>query len=142
MAKVRYNKSEIFKRMWELLRETKNATRSWALRMAWQEAKENTAQVVEADEWFSNFLSSFENCEDRRVSFKQGRCFERNLPKLDLPYLTSDFFMGIVNGRVITVQKDSEECRSFYGKITAYSSYISEKYYVTIKNREEDRWNR
>lgn len=142
MAKVKYNKSEIFKRMWELIREVKNATRSWALRAAWQETKENTAQVVEVDEWFTNFLASFENCVDRRVSYKQGRCFERNLPENSRPYNEDCFFLGIVGDRVVSLQKSSENCRTFYGKVSAYSTYIREEYYVTIKNREEDRWNR
>lgn len=84
--------------------------------------------------WFKEvFLPSFENCEGRRVSEKQGEIFRKYLDFSKEQY-NAEYYTKEIDGKIITLQMSSVFNGCHYNKTGRHTDYRTE-YYITIKNR-------
>lgn len=81
--------------------------------------------------WFKEvFLSSFENCNGKRVSEKQGQIFEKYLD-FESERDNATYYSKIVDNRKIRLQVSSVFNGCYYDKKGRHTSYKTE-YYITI----------
>ena len=81
--------------------------------------------------WFKEvFLPSFENCNGRRVSEKQGMIFEKYLD-FESERDNATYYSKVVDNRKIRLQVSSAFNGCYYDKKGRHTNYKTE-YYITI----------
>lgn len=82
--------------------------------------------------WFKEiFLPSFEICNGKRVTEKQGMIFEKYL---DFSHSNdnAEYFIKVIDNKKIKLQKSSAFNGCYYNKSGRHTRYITE-YYITIE---------
>ena len=83
--------------------------------------------------WFKEvFLPSLEDCKGKRISEKQGMIFEKYLD-FDYSNDNAEYFIKIINGKKIKLQKSSVFNGCYYNKSGRHTNHKTE-YYVTIES--------
>jgi hypothetical protein len=84
--------------------------------------------------WFKEvFLPSFEDCQGKRISEKQGMIFEKYLDPENYSHDNAEYFSKIVNGRKIKLQKSATFNGCYYDKRGRHTKYRDE-YFLTIES--------